>query len=369
MQNVKWLIVILLVSSFAYTATSQKPKVELAGTEVLKFTSSIDSQEYVLYINLPENYAKTNKKYPVLYVTDGQWFFASMYVGYGGQHYDGFLPDLITVGITWPDNYDASRKRDFTPDPVEGIPNSGNAPKFLAVIKNEIIKLVTANYRVEENDKALYGTSLGGVFAIYTLFHEPSLFNRYIIISPALEWGNGILFKYEKSFAEKNRELNAKVFISSGEYEEAVPFKSSFKRFVSQLKASHYKGLDLEDVVISKMGHSGSGTVGGIIGLQYIYSKPELQPDNSLLDKYAGRYVSGKDSSLITRLQGNLYYQGDPSGRLKLFAETPVKFYAKGFSGSVEFIKDDKGHVSGFNLTNNDTSRFFKRIKYFRPRP
>jgi hypothetical protein len=111
------------------------------------------------------------------------------------------------------------------------------------------------------------------------------------------------------------------------------------------------------------MGHSGSGTVGGIIGLQYIYSKPELLLDNVLLDKYAGSYVSDKDSSLITRLQGSLYYQGDPSGRLKLFAETPVKFYVKGFSGSVEFIKDDKGNVSGFNLTNNDTTRFFKRIK------
>jgi hypothetical protein len=61
---------------------------------------------------------------------------------------------------------------------------------------------------------------------------------------------------------------------------------------------------------------SGKGT--GIIGLQYIYSKPELQLDNVLLDKYTGRYISGKDSSIITRLQKNLIYQGDLSGRITL---------------------------------------------------
>lgn len=301
MHTLRWLITVLLYFFCINAAYSQRPKVELAGTEVIKFTSSIDSQQYILYINLPDNYAKTNKKYPVLYVTDGQWFFASMYVGYGGQHYDGLVPDLITVGITWPDNYDASRRRDFTPNPMPGMPGSGNAPKFLAVIKTEVMKLIDSTYRIQENDKALYGTSLGGLFAIYTLFHEPTLFNRYIIISPSLDCDNEILFKYEKTFAAKNKTLNAKIFISSGEYEEASSFKSTFTRFVDQLKASKYKGLELESMVVNRMGHSGSGTVGGIMGLQSIYSKPAVKLANSLLDQYAGHYIFGNDTVLISR--------------------------------------------------------------------
>ncbi len=359
MYNFKWLFVgIILLALFAHPVKSQR--VELSGTEVLNFTSAIDGQQYILHINLPNNYAKTNKKYPVLFVTDGQWFFPSMYVGYGGLHYDGFIPDLIIVGITWPDDYDNSRKRDFSPEPVKGIPNSGNAGKFLEVVKNEIIKLVVSKYRIDENDKALFGTSLGGVFAIYTLFHEPSLFNRYIIISPALEWDNGILFRYEERFAEKKLDLKAKIFISSGEYEEAISFKSSFNTFVNQLKSRNYKELQLKSMVIDGMGHSSSATVGGIIGLQYIYSKPALWLENAVLDKYIGHYTFDTQTLLIGR-SGNFLYLQNRDGNIELFAETPSTFYIKGFSGSIQFKKDQKNNVSGFDLIKNDTTIFYKK--------
>ncbi|MEO5996760.1 MAG: alpha/beta hydrolase-fold protein [Chitinophagaceae bacterium] len=361
MHHLKWLIIFVLFFFNIFSSYSQRPKVELAGTEVIRFTSAIDSHQYVLYINLPDNYAKANKKYPVLYVTDGQWFFASMYVGYGGQHYDGLVPDLITVGITWPDNFDANRRRDFTPNKMEGMPGSGNAPKFLAVIKNEIIKIIDSTYRVQENDKALYGTSLGGLFALYTLFHEPTLFNRYIIISPSLDWDNELLFKYEKSFAAKNKTLNAKIFISSGEYEEASSSTSTFKKFVDQVKASKYKGLELESMVVNRMGHSGSGTVGGIIGLQSIYSKPVVKLANSVLDQYAGHYLFGNDTLSVSRSGSDLYGQSG-FGKSKLLAETAETFYIKGVNASLQFKKDSKQKVSGYDLMLSDTTLFFKKL-------
>ena len=114
-------------------------------------------------------------------------------------------------------------------------------------------------------------------------------------------------------------------------------------------------------MVIPGMGHSGSGTVGGIIGLQHIYSKPALKLDNFLLDQYAGHYVSDKDSLSITRSGNNLYSQS-ASDKVKLFAETPESFYVKGFSGSLQFKKDNKDKVTGFNLIKSDTTVFFKRI-------
>jgi hypothetical protein len=80
---------------------SQITKVETPGPSGVKFRSVIDSQEYVLYINLPEGYEKSNKNYPVLYVTDGQWNFTRLLNAYWSQRFDGFVPDLIVVGITW----------------------------------------------------------------------------------------------------------------------------------------------------------------------------------------------------------------------------------------------------------------------------
>jgi predicted alpha/beta superfamily hydrolase len=359
LRSIKFAVLLLLLVH-SHSAKSQVAKVELAGTQVLNLTSSIDSLHYVLYINLPENYASTNKKYPVLFVTDAQWLFPAIYAGYGSMHYDGFLPDLITVGITWPDDYNGSRNRDFSPNPVEGIPNSGNANRFLTIIKKDIIKLITSTYRVDEHDMALFGTSLGGVFALFTLFHEPSLFKRYIIISPALEWDHDILFKYENNFAKNKRELNAKIFISSGEYEEAVVFKSPFKRFVSQLKARNYKGLELNTMVLPKMGHSSSGTTGGILGLQYIYSKPALLLSSTVLDKYTGHYVSNGDTLVLAR-SGQTLYIKSKQGNANLVAESVTGFYLRGFSGSIQFKKDDKNRVTGFDLTKNGTTLFYTK--------
>jgi predicted alpha/beta superfamily hydrolase len=179
-KNLKWPFLILLILFSVNTAYSQGPKFELLKTEVITFNSVLDSQKFVLNILLPVDYAETKKKYPVLYVTDGQWCFNSAVVAYGDQNYDGLVPDLIIVGITWTDNYWTRRLRDLTPTPahLDWAPNSGNASKFLAVIKNEIIKLIESKYRIEKSDKALYGISAGGTFAIYTLFHVPTLFNR-----------------------------------------------------------------------------------------------------------------------------------------------------------------------------------------------
>ena len=369
MNNLKWAIGYLYIFLFSNQAYSQSQTVVLNGTQVLKFQSKIDSEQYVIDIRLPDNYTKTNKKYPVLYVTDAQWAFSSMYVGYRGQHGDGFIPDLIIVGITWTDSYQTRRERDFTPTTrIDEAPNTGNAPKFLSVIKNEIIKLIDSNYRTEKSDRALFGASLGGLFAVYTLFHEPALFNRYVIISPALWWDNEIVFKYEKDFAQKNTSLNAKIFISSGEYEEEMTTDNVFNRFTNQLKASKYKGLEIESMVIDRMGHGGSGTMGAIIGLQSVYSKKDVILNPSLLEKYKGLYALDKDTTLIMR-KGNFIYSrlshgATVYGETILHAEAPDTFYIKGMSGLLKFKNDEKNMTTGYDFIDNDTTVFFKKLSH-----
>ena len=43
--------------------------------------------------------ANMTRRYPVLYVLDGQWDFKLMLSVQGGLAYDGFVPDMIIVGI------------------------------------------------------------------------------------------------------------------------------------------------------------------------------------------------------------------------------------------------------------------------------
>ena len=70
MRNLKWFII--LFSFGINTSYSQKPKVEIPGTEVIKFKSAINNQDYILDIYLPGSYSDTTKKFPVLYVLDAQ---------------------------------------------------------------------------------------------------------------------------------------------------------------------------------------------------------------------------------------------------------------------------------------------------------
>ena len=360
MNNLKFFIGLLSFFFSASIASSQVTKVETPGPSGIKFKSVIDSQEYILYIHCPENFRKTNKKYPVLYVLDGQWSFSMTKDIYYGQYADELVPDIMIIGITWPGDYDASRARDFTPTHVDDFPTSGNASKFLSVIKNEIVPYIDSTYPADKSNRALCGGSFGGLFALYTLFHDPTLFNRYIVMGPSLSYDNELTFKFEKIFAAKNRELNAKIFLSSGEYEEAMDFSNGFTRFINQLKTTNYKELELESLIVDKMGHVGEGAYATSRGLQFIYGKPELIIDTVSLDRYTGLYKLNEDSIRITR-SGNSIFVNVTGGKLKLYAETAESFYAKGGPGKVQFIKDNKGKVTGYNYVLKDMTLFFKK--------
>lgn len=365
MNRLKLLLALLFISFCVQVAQAQNPKVELPDTQVLKFKSAINNHDYVLYVQLPASYGDTTKRYPVLYVLDGQWSFppvAGLLGVQPGLYYDGFIPEMIVVGITWPDDFDGNRSRDFSPTPVNDFPNSGGAPLFLRVIDKEIIKTVNSTYRTDPKDKTLTGGSLGGLFTLYALLQEPALFNRYIAWGPAVDYDDGMLFKAEKARAEKNHTLKAKVFISIGEYEQQVN-GGYFDRFVEQLKASKYEGLELESLVVENMGHVSEGPYAVARGLQFVFGQPEMVLDTRLLDQYAGHYQFNDQSVTITRTDHSIYINY-PGGKIRLYAKSMDTFYTKGLGGGGEpqFKKDNTGKVTGYNISFGENAVFFKKL-------
>src|SRR5207248_1763307 len=82
--------------------TPTSPRVTLPDTEVRTLKSSTTGRSYDLYIHLPADYARNKeKKYPVLYVLDGQWDFQLLVSVYGGLFYDRWIPEMIIVGVTY----------------------------------------------------------------------------------------------------------------------------------------------------------------------------------------------------------------------------------------------------------------------------
>lgn len=64
---------------------------------------------------------------------------------------------------------------------------------------------------------------MGGLFATYTLLHQPSAFRRYVIGSPWLCWNWEVSTAYEAQYAEGHDDLDATVFICAGADEDVLP--------------------------------------------------------------------------------------------------------------------------------------------------
>jgi predicted alpha/beta superfamily hydrolase len=337
------------------------PKVEIPSTQVQKLNSSIVGQEYSLYINLPVNYLQdTGKVYPVVYLLDAQYDFPFMTGVYGGQYYDGFLPEFITVGITWggkDPNAGMLRGRDFTPTSIAQMP-SGQGPKFLAFIKTELIPFIQSKYRVT-NDRTLMGSSLGGLFTLYALFNDPSLFHRYVLTSPAVQWDNGVLRTYEQRYEEKGSPTPVKLFMGKGALETDV---ADFQQFAAALKDKKVPGLELQTMILENTGHAGTKPEGYARGLQWAFEKPDPRLSSSLLDRYAGTYVIQTDTVYLSKDKGELIVRAPGNTKLVLQAETDKDFYVKGVFLKVHFKTDAAHMVTGFQLEQFEGGAFAKRI-------
>jgi predicted alpha/beta superfamily hydrolase len=262
---------IFLFATDKASAQSEKfPGVIIPGAHIRTLKSKDTARTYDLYFQLPD--IKSGKKYPVLFVLDGQWDFKLLDSVYGGLHYDKFVPDMIIVGITYSGdnpNYDVLRAMDYTPTAVKNVSGSGDAAKFLAFLKNDVFPFVEKNYNADPSKRILMGSSYGGLFTLYSLFTEPTLFYGYVAASPAVSYDENFSFKQEQKFAETNKNLPVKLFISVGGVEELT---EPIKNFMNVLKSRSYNGLKLETRVIEGERHAGNKPEAFNRGLRFIFN-------------------------------------------------------------------------------------------------
>ncbi|WP_414902403.1 alpha/beta hydrolase [Sphingomonas flavalba] len=121
------------------------------------------------------------------------------------------------------DPYDAVRRgRDFTPSAkgsgkVDG--SGGEAADFLSFLNGQVMNAVCDRVVLDRDRRTLFGHSLAGYFALWTLFHHPAAFRGYVAISPSIWWDRDLLFNAASVPARQGRRL----FMAVGEWEEALP--------------------------------------------------------------------------------------------------------------------------------------------------
>jgi predicted alpha/beta superfamily hydrolase len=188
--------------------TFENEKIDSIYTNIL-------GEERPILIHLP-NDIDTSKKYPVLYILDGD-------SNYDGaitlmNHLSRFdqIPKMIIVAIP-----NTNRMLDLTPSRMklsrdgnaiaEGV--NGGGEEFTSFLEKELIPYIEKKYPATTH-KTLIGHSLGGLLVINTLIHHPEIFNNYIAIDPSLWWNDKKLLKEARLVLEQEKFNNKSLFVA-----------------------------------------------------------------------------------------------------------------------------------------------------------
>ncbi|QQL48262.1 alpha/beta hydrolase [Mucilaginibacter ginkgonis] len=190
-------IVLSALSVSAQTVKNNKivmGVIDSVNSKILKETRKI-------WVYVPASAAESiyaPKKYPVIYLLDGDAHFASV-AGMVQQLSGTVCPEMIVVAIP-----NTDRLRDLTPNHIGPLKNSGGGKDFISFIELELMPYINLNYPAASY-KMLIGHSLGGLLVINTLAGQPGLFNSYVAIDPSMWFDRGIALSYaRKSFAKEN---------------------------------------------------------------------------------------------------------------------------------------------------------------------
>ncbi len=246
----------------------------------------------------------------VLYVLDANLFFGTAVemTRIMSQLY-GELPPLLVIGIAYdtdsPVLQGELRARDFTPTanagfgaeppkmpgpmPEPTLPEGrrlGRAPHFLDFLTKEVRPFVESRYDVLPGGSTLFGSSLGGLFAVHALLERPDAFDAYIAVSPALWWDQTALLGREAQLAAERSDLASTLFLAVGSGEERadIPMLASFRMIsnlqalAGQLRGRSYPSLDLETFVADGESHTSVVPVALTRGLRYVFRSLRRMP-------------------------------------------------------------------------------------------
>ncbi len=241
------------------------PRVELFQTEKRTLFSKLIGQEYQLSVRWPGFPEPTQKRFPVLYVLDGDTFFGLATSLTDHLHN---VPPTILVGIgydmqSW-EEWLERRETDFKIPEVKDAPTDSHADQFLAALKQEIIPFVEANYPIDPGERSLYGFSSGGFFVLYALFHEPGLFRRYISGSGDMEIACPYMIAHDQQLLSRKKPDPIDLYMSVGELEENS--HQPFHQLADTIWSKQYPGLRLITDIFTNETHSG-----GALALSYIH--------------------------------------------------------------------------------------------------
>jgi predicted alpha/beta superfamily hydrolase len=170
-----------------------------------EFESRILGNRRHVTVFLPAGYdEQRDRRYPVLYMQDGQNLFEPGRAFIPGQHWrlheaaDAALSartarPTIVVGI---DNAGSARIDEYTPTRDDERIEGGRGREYGRMLVEELKPLVDGSYRTmtDSANTAVGGSSLGGLIALHLALTRSDVFGSAAVMSPSVWWnGRAIL--------------------------------------------------------------------------------------------------------------------------------------------------------------------------------
>ena len=277
---------VLMLICFVAPATIAEParvgSVTLDRSSQFLMDSTAVGDRFRVDVMLPIGYSDSEDTYPVVYVTDSNYLFASAAATQLAQA-TGHLPEMILVGIGYDvpsiDDTAQIRVRDFTPTCDESylehasLPEHlcGKADDFISFIGDELKPHIKSQYRTAD-DTTLVGYSFGGVFALYALLSSSDIADRYIIGSASIEWDGEILFDMEDEYARTHKNLEKVVYLSVGGLEGNRTIPNTYLMY-ERLMSREYPGLTISMEVLDDETHMTAISATVMRGLRTVFAE------------------------------------------------------------------------------------------------
>ena len=179
-----------------------------------EFYSQILKNKRTILMWLPPSYHKNKeKKFPVLYMHDGQ---------------NIMNPDTSFAGVDW--QVDETVSRLIKANMIEeiiivGIYNTSDrlkeysygktGIKYMKFVSEELKEFVDSNYRTEKNNSAVMGSSMGGLISFLIVWNYPAIINKAACLSSSFYFDSDKAIKIVNKYKGAQKEI--KIYVDHGE--------------------------------------------------------------------------------------------------------------------------------------------------------
>jgi predicted alpha/beta superfamily hydrolase len=224
-------------------------------------------------VYLPASYARSGRRYPVVYVQDGQNLSdpATAFAGKTWQ-LDDILADLaardieiIAVGVH---HAGAGRIEEYSPFP-DRRHGGGLGDAYLGFLADTLKPRIDRQFRTHRtaSHTAIAGSSMGGLISLYAWFARPDLFSRAAALSPSLWYGRDRLF----DFIESRPLPSGRLYLDVGTAEGAGTLRDAraFASVMEERRAGEDRFAYSEDRGGRHEESAWSGRLGGAIAFLF----------------------------------------------------------------------------------------------------